>query len=86
MKDFMENLVINDEIDFNFGLDKLQVEERVKNGLANKLLTKTSKSYFKIFIDNICTWFNFVCILMASLLIAVGSFENITFVFIFLAN
>ena len=86
MKDFMENLVVNDEIDFNFGLDKIQVGERVKNGFANKLLTKTSKSYFKIFIDNICTWFNFVCILMASLLIAVGSFENVTFVIIFLAN
>ena len=86
MIDFLKNLVPNNEIDFEVGLNKNQVQERVKNGFANNLITKTSKSYFKIFFDNICTWFNFVCFLMASLLISVGSFQNLTFVIIFLAN
>ena len=82
----MEKLVANKEIDFNIGLNSSQIEERKKLGKINTTLTKTSKSYAKIFIGNICTWFNLVCFIITGLLIAVGSFNNLTFLLIFLAN
>ncbi|MBR1984997.1 MAG: HAD-IC family P-type ATPase [Clostridia bacterium] len=82
----MEKLKLNNEIDFNIGLTNLEVADRVKVGKVNTTLTKTSKSYAQIFIGNLCTWFNLVCFIIAGLLVAVNSFENITFLIIFLAN
>ena len=82
----MEKLTANNEINFDIGLNLSQIEERKKLGKINTTLTKTSKSYAKIFIGNICTWFNLVCFIITGLLIAVGSFNNLTFLLIFLAN
>lgn len=82
----MEELKLNNEIDFDVGLSKTQVEERIKQDKVNKLNTKKTKSYLKIVIDNFCTWFNLICVFMATLLIIADSFENITFIFIFAAN
>jgi len=82
----MEKLKLNENIDINLGLSEQDVLTRIKEKRVNTLLTKTSKSYGKIIVDNLCTWFNFICFLMAGLLIAVGSFKNVAFVVIFACN
>ncbi len=82
----MEKLTANSDIDFSTGLTNAQVEERIKNGQINNTLTKASKTYTQIFVGNICTWFNFICFLMATLLICVGSYANASFILIFMAN
>ena len=82
----MENLTLNNEIDFDRGLNLEQVEQRKKEGKINTTLTKTSKTYAQIFIGNICTWFNLICFIIAGMLIAVNSFNNLAFLLIFGAN
>ena len=68
------------------GLSSSQVENLIKQGKINKTSTKTSKTYGKIFFENIFTWFNLICFFIAGILIAVGSYNNIAFLFIFMAN
>ncbi len=71
----------------NEGLSKEQVEERVSQGLVNKTTKKYSKTYKSIFIGNICTFFNLLCLLAAvALLLAHAPFSQFTFVLIFLCN
>ena len=82
----MEKLLSNDKINFSTGLSSSEVEERIKNGQINNTLTKASKTYTQIFVGNIFTWFNFICFLMATLLICVGSYANASFILIFMAN
>ena len=73
--------------DMNEGLSKSQVEERIAQGLVNKTGKKYSKSYRSIFVGNICTIFNLLCLLaMIALLIAKAPFSQYLFVLIFLAN
>ena len=77
-----ENILHNAD----FGLNTEEVQQRIKAGKSNKIKTKTSKSYAKILIGNLCTWFNLICFIITGILIAVNSFENLTFLLIFLAN
>lgn len=72
--------------DINNGLTSSQVEQKKKEGKINKIYTKTSKSYAQIFIGNFFTWFNIICFLIAGTLIAIGSFKNVLFIVIFMAN
>ncbi len=75
-----------EKIDYEIGLTKSQVEERIKHKQVNTLLTKTSKSYGKIIFENVFTLFNLICFLLAGTLIAVGSFQNVSFAGVFLCN
>ena len=69
------------------GLSSAQVEERVAQGLVNKSVKKYSKSYKSIFIGNLCTFFNLLCLLVAvALLLARAPITQSLFVLIFLAN
>lgn len=69
------------------GLSKQQIEERVEQGLVNKTGKKFSKTYKSIFIGNICTFFNLLCLLAAlALAIARAPFAQFTFVGIYLVN
>lgn len=69
------------------GLTSAQVEERVAQGLVNKSVKKYSKSYKSIFIGNLCTFFNLLCLLAAvALLLARAPITQYLFVLIFLAN
>ncbi|NCB48474.1 MAG: HAD family hydrolase [Clostridia bacterium] len=77
-----QNSVVNE----NVGLSSSQVDERIKQNLTNKIFTKTTKTYAQIFFGNIFTWFNFICFLVAGVLIAIGSFENVFFIVVFIAN
>lgn len=73
--------------DANFGLSSAQVQERIEQGLVNKTGKKYSKSYRSIFIGNICTFFNLLCLLAAlALVIARAPITQFLFVLIFLCN
>ncbi len=68
------------------GLTSEEVKDRCRSGLNNTTLTKTSKTYAQIFFGNLCTWFNLICFIIAGLLIYIGSYENISFIVVFIAN
>ena len=69
------------------GLSSAQVEERVAQGLVNKTGKKYSKTYRSIFVGNICTFFNLLCLLVAlALVVARAPITQFTFVLIFLCN
>ena len=51
--------------DAHQGLDSAQVNERIAQGLVNKVTKKYSKTYRSIFVGNICTFFNLLCALVA---------------------
>ncbi len=73
--------------DASEGLSKAQVEERIAQGLVNKTGKKYSKSYRSIFLGNICTFFNLLCLIAAlMLLLARAPVSQFLFVLIFLAN
>ncbi|MBQ9113848.1 MAG: HAD-IC family P-type ATPase [Clostridia bacterium] len=73
--------------DADIGLSAAQVEERINQGLVNKATKKYSKSYRSIFIGNICTFFNLLCLLAAvALMLARAPLTQYLFVLIFLAN
>ena len=69
------------------GLSKKQVEERIEQGLVNKTGKKYSKTYKSIFIGNLCTFFNLLCLIAAvALLLAHAPLSQFSFVAIFLCN
>ena len=82
------DVVMPDRIkaDFNTGLTSAQVQERVEAGLDNKPVESPSKSVKEILIDNICTYFNLIFVILSVLLIIVGSYRDLSFMPIIIAN
>ena len=73
--------------DVNEGLSPAQVDMRMEQGLYNKAGKKYSKSYKSIFVGNICTFFNFLCVVMAiALATAHAPISQFSFVLIFSIN
>lgn len=73
--------------DANEGLSKSQVQERIEQGLYNKTTKKYSKTYRSIFVGNICTFFNLLCLLVALALAAAHApISQFSFVAIFGCN
>lgn len=72
--------------DIKKGLTDNQIDERQQQGLVNKSTVKTTKSYFRIIFGNIFTFFNILCFIVIGALIAVGSWKNLAFSVIILAN
>lgn len=68
------------------GLSSEQVKERVSANLVNTTQIKTTKSYLNIIVKNVFTFLNILCFGIAILLMCVGSWPNVGFVVIFLAN
>ncbi len=69
------------------GLSSAQVAQRRAQGLVNKTGKKYSKTYRSIFLGNLCTFFNLLCLLAAlALLIARAPISQFLFVLIFLCN
>lgn len=69
-----------------YGLTQEQVECRVRDGLYNKASTLPTKSIPRIFADNICTLFNLINIVLAIAVLLVGSYKNMLFMLVILAN
>ena len=72
--------------DLLHGLTSEKAKELLESGLCNKADTKAGKSYLKIVCDNVFTFFNFIWILVSAVLIAVGSYSNLTFLVVVVPN
>ncbi|MDE6557735.1 MAG: HAD-IC family P-type ATPase [Clostridia bacterium] len=86
-------MVINTKVDrftpeLKKGLSPEQVETRFKQFLFNDTNKKYSKSYASIFIGNICTFFNLLCLIAFIFLILAGTqgFTNYLVIIITAAN
>ena len=61
------------------GLSREEVEVRKAAGLTNKAVEAPSKTIGEIIASNVFTYFNFVFLLLAALLISVRSFRDLSF-------
>ena len=68
------------------GLTTNQVEQRVNQNLVNKCNNKNSKSYFSIICSNTFTFFNLIWAIIIFAYIYVGSFNNLLFSLVIIAN
>ena len=68
------------------GLSSREVEERVRNGMANTPVEAPSKTVKEIVLSNILTYFNFIFAGIATLLILVGAFRELTFLPVIILN
>ena len=74
------------QADVNTGLTAAQVEEYRQNGWDNRSVEPPSKTTAEIIKSNVFTYFNLIFTLIAVLLIIVGSFRDLTFLPIIIAN
>ena len=68
------------------GLTKKEVEKRINSGKVNYDTTPKSKSTKQILLENTCTLFNFINIVLAIALIIVGSYKNLLFLGVVICN
>lgn len=68
------------------GLTSREAEERIERGLANEQVDSSTRTVKEICKDNIFTYFNLIFTVLAVLLIAVGSFKDLSFMGIVFAN
>ncbi len=68
------------------GLSRKQVSERMRAGLDNTAVKPPSKSVRQIVTSNVFTYFNFVFITIAVILILVRSYRDLTFMPLIIAN
>lgn len=72
--------------DIDIGLTSEQVAQRKEEGLDNKPVESPSKTVKEILADNILTYFNLLFAILAALIIAVGSYRDLTFLPVIIAN
>ena len=68
------------------GLSEEEVLARVEAGQVNTASTVKTKSIRRIFYDNICTVFNAINVILFLALLFVGSYKNLLFIGVVLAN
>ena len=68
------------------GLTTKEVEARIKVGKVNRTPTKPNHSVWKIILRNTLTIFNLVNLILAAMIIIVGSHKNLLFILIAIAN
>ena len=71
------------------GLNDIQVSERINQGLTNTVKEKYSKSYLSIFLNNVCTFFNLLGLIVFIALLCIGDkvkLSDFFFVFFYIAN
>ncbi|MCR5786585.1 MAG: HAD-IC family P-type ATPase, partial [Acholeplasmatales bacterium] len=61
------------------GLTTLEVNKRIKDGKYNKEIKNQSRTIGQIILTNVVTFFNFVFIVLAALLIIVKAYKSLTF-------
>ena len=72
--------------DVTVGLTSAQVDARIKAKQTNKVKKVVGKSYLQIFVTNICTFFNLLGFIIFLLMALCGSWSNMMFVVVILAN
>lgn len=80
----MDNNTFNPSVDV--GLTSAQVEKQFERGLYNKQPKSQTKTVGQIIKDNTLTLFNFLNIILAIMVIAVGSYKNALFINIVIIN
>ena len=70
----------------HIGLTDAEVEQRIEQGLTNHTDISTDKTTKEIIVSNVCTYFNLIFLIITILLVAVGSFSNLTFLPIIIGN
>lgn len=70
----------------NKGLSKSEVEARRQSGETNKGLPPMTRSFKRIFFDNICTLFNLINLIIAAFIVYTGSYKNLLFLGVIVAN
>ena len=69
------------------GLTSAQVQERLAKGYVNKTKKRFSKTYWSIIKDNLCTFFNLMCLVAAiALILAHAPISQFGFIPIFSFN
>ncbi len=68
------------------GLSSDQVSERMQYGYSNKPVEPPSKTERQIVFSNVFTFFNLIFVVLAACLVAVGSFKDMLFLLIAIAN
>ena len=68
------------------GLQEMQVLQRQEEGLTNKSVSSATKTTSDIIRENVFTYFNGIFLILAILLITVGSFRDLTFLIVITAN
>ena len=68
------------------GLNSGQVRERERAGYMNTPINPPTKSIRQIVLSNVFTYFNIVFFILAAAIIFVGSWRNLTFMVIVIAN
>ncbi len=72
--------------EYNQGLTSAQAEQRAQEGLSNAYHNNKTKSYRKIFKDNLLTFFNILNAVLAGLVIATGYYKDLAFMIVIIAN
>ena len=87
-KEFVESVenVERFKADTDVGLTTEQVELRMSQGLYNKPVESPSKTTREIIAENTFTYFNFLFVVLAGFLIAVGCWRDLSFIPIIMAN
>ncbi|SEH65653.1 cation-transporting ATPase E [Ruminococcus flavefaciens] len=82
------DVIVPDRVkaDFNEGLTSAQVKERAEAGQDNKPVESPSKTVKEIVADNVLTYFNLIFVILSVLLVVVGSYRDLTFMPIIVAN
>ena len=68
------------------GLTASEVEERIAAGKVNVNTELKTKSVKELLIENICTLFNLINVILAALVIITGAWKNLTFLGIVFLN
>ena len=72
--------------DIERGLSTAEVEERIAAGKINRNMELKTKSVRELIIENLCTLFNLINVVLAVLVLLTGSFKNLTFLFVVFLN
>ncbi|MDD5935540.1 MAG: cation-translocating P-type ATPase [Clostridiales bacterium] len=70
----------------NYGLSTEQVNVHIQQGCTNAAVESPSKSVKEIIFSNICTYFNLIFAIISVFLILVGSYRDLSFLPIIIAN
>ena len=74
------------ETDIERGLSAAEVEERIAAGKINLNMELKTKSVRELIIENLCTLFNLINVILAVLVLITGSFKNLTFLCVVFLN
>ena len=72
--------------DKKIGLTQEQIDNRKEQGLVNYDTSVPTKSIKQIIVENTCTLFNLMNLLLAIAVLAVGSYKNVLFILIIILN